>query len=108
MSQVDLLIAVLSAGAHVAGAAPLRFLFVLGDIAGFFANLYADLLAFGVAWTTFFFAWAALLFGSSGTTGNERTRQHAMNALYAALAGLALVILSGTIAGIINTAAAGQ
>lgn len=85
-----------------------RHLLVLGDIAGFFIHLYAQLILFALAMATFFFAWAAILYTASGMTGNERTKTHAIGALYAALVGLALAILAGTVAGIINTAAAGQ
>lgn len=108
MSQVDLLIAVLDMHIRLAVPAPLRMLFVLGDLVGFFTNLYNDLIFFALAMSTFFFAWAALLFGASGTSGNERTRQHAMTSLYAALVGLALAILAGTIAGLVSGAAVGQ
>lgn len=98
MSRFDLLMAPLDA----------RPLVILGDIAGFFSNLYTDLLVFALAMSTFFFAWAALLYGASGTSGNERTKQHAMSALYAALIGLALALLAGTVASIVSGAAAGQ
>lgn len=108
MSQVDLLIVALNMHTRLAVPAPLRILFVLGDLAGFFTNLYNDLIVFALAMSTFFFAWAALLFGASGTSGNERTRQHAMTSLYAALVGLALAILAGTIASLISGAATGQ
>lgn len=108
MSQYDLLIAALNTRARFAVSAPLRILSVLGDLAGFFTNLYNDLIFFSLAMSTFFFAWAALLFGASGTSGNERTRQHAMTSLYAALVGLALAILAGTIASLISGAAIGQ
>lgn len=96
MSHVDLLLAFYRIG------------FVLGSIAGFFTNLYAQLAAFALAVSIFFFAWAAILYGASGTSGNERTKQHAIGALYAALTGLALALLAGTVAGIVNGAAAGQ
>ncbi len=86
----------------------LHSLFVLGDIAGFFNNLYGQLTLFALAMATFFFAWAAILYTASGITGNERTKTHAIGALYAALVGLALAILAGTVAGIISTAATGQ
>lgn len=108
MPQYDLLIAALDSHARFTGPAPLRMLFVLGDLIGFFTNLYNDLIFFALAMSTFFFAWAALLYGASGTSGNERTRQHAMSALYAALVGLALAILAGTIAGLVSGAATGQ
>lgn len=85
-----------------------RSLFLLADIAGFFHNLYGQLTVFALAMATFFFAWAAILYTASGITGNERTKTHAIGALYAALVGLALAILAGTVAGIISAAAKGQ
>ncbi len=84
-----------------------RSLFVLGDIAGFFHNLYGQLTLFALAFATFFFAWAAILYTASGS-GNERAKQHAQSALYAALVGLALALLAGTVAGIISGSAKGQ
>lgn len=75
------------------------------DISTFFDNLTKDLLVFALAMAGFFFALAALLYMSSGATGNERTRQHAVGALYAALGGLALALLSGSIAALVNSAA---
>lgn len=78
------------------------------QIQSFFHNLYQDLLIFAVAFSTFFFAWAAIQFAASGSTGNERSRQHAQTALYLALVGLVLVLLAGVIAGIVNAAVSGQ
>ncbi|MEO9028087.1 MAG: hypothetical protein ABI413_04655 [Ktedonobacteraceae bacterium] len=80
---------------------------VLGDLNGFFGNLYNQLTAFALAMSVFFFAWAALLYMASGS-GNERTKTHALGALYAALGGLALALLAQTVASIIHTAANGQ
>lgn len=84
---------------------------VLGDnpltIGQFFTSLYGKLTAFALALSTFFFAWAAVLYGASGT-GNERAKQHAQAALYAALVGLALALLAGVVAGLISAAASGQ
>lgn len=108
MSPVDLVVATLEVHARLGWAASVRLLFVLGDIAGFFSHLYTDLTLFALAMSTFFFAWAAILYGASGTSGNERTKQHALSALHAALVGLALALLAGTIAAIVSTAAAGQ
>jgi hypothetical protein len=73
----------------------------------FFTSLYGKLIAFALALSTFFFAWAAVLYGASGT-GNERAKQHAQAALYVALVGLALALLAGVIAGLINAAANGH
>ncbi|HEU5376255.1 MAG TPA: hypothetical protein VFV38_12490 [Ktedonobacteraceae bacterium] len=73
----------------------------------FFSNLYGKLTAFALALSTFFFAWAAILYGASGT-GNERAKQHAQAALYAALVGLALALLAGVVSGLINAAATGK
>lgn len=84
-----------------------RSLIVLGNLSGFFNNLYGQLTIFALAFATFFFAWAGILYAASGS-GNERTKQHAQSALYAALVGLALALLAGTVAGIINGAAKGQ
>src|SRR6266576_177275 len=55
---------------------------VFASIQGFFTNLYTDLTIFALAMATFFFAWAALLWMTSGN--NERNRMHAQGALYAA------------------------
>ncbi len=80
---------------------------VLGDLNGFFNNSYNQFTLFALAMAVFFFAWAALLYMASGS-GNERTKTHALQALYAALGGLALALLAQTVAGIVNTAAKGQ
>lgn len=81
-------------------------LLVLGDISGFFNNLYNDLTAFALAMATFFFAWAALLYMTANQ--NENHRVQARSALYVALSGLALAILAQTIAALVNGAAQGQ
>lgn len=73
----------------------------------FFTSLYGKLTAFALALSTFFFAWAAVLYGASGT-GNERAKQHAQAALYTALVGLALALLAGVVAGLISSAASGS
>lgn len=72
----------------------------------FFTSLYGKLTAVAVAVSTFFFAWAALLYGASGTS-NDRAKQHAQAALYAALVGLALALLAGVIAGLVGNSAGG-
>lgn len=86
-----------------------RALILLGDtsLSDFFTNLYGKLTVFALAVATFFFAWAAILYMASGTD-NERGKQHAQGALYAALIGLALALLAGTVAGIINSSALGH
>ena len=68
---------------------------VLGDLKGFFGNLYNQLTIFALAMAVFFFVWAALLYMASGT-GNERSKTHALQAIYAALGGLALALLAQT------------
>lgn len=73
----------------------------------FFTNLSGDLLVFALAMAGFFFALSALFYMSSGATGNERTRQHAISALYAALVGLALALLATSIAALVSSAAGG-
>lgn len=78
------------------------------NISNFFGRLSNDLLIFALTMAGFFFALSALFYMSSGATGNERTRQHAISALYAALAGLALALLAGSIAALVNNAALGQ
>ena len=108
MPVLNLLLATLDGRGRLAGVALLRPLFVLLDIAGFFSNLYGQVTIFALAMSTFFLAWAALLYGASGTSGDQRARAQAMGALYAALAGLALALLAGTVAGVISTAAKGQ
>lgn len=77
-------------------------------ISAFFGNLTSDLLVFALAMAGFFFALAALFYMASGATGNERMRQHAVSSLYAALAGLALALLAGTIATLVKDAIAGH
>jgi hypothetical protein len=86
----------------------LRLLLPLADIGGFFNNLYGQLTVFAGAMTIFFFALAALFYGASVLMSSERARSHAIASLYGALIGLALTLLAGTIAGIIETAANGQ
>ena len=78
------------------------------NISTFFTNLTTDLTVFALAMAGFFFALSALFYMASGATGNERTRQHAISALYAALAGLALALLAGSIAALVNSAAGGK
>jgi len=81
---------------------------VLGSVSQFFTNLLNQgITPMALAAATFFFAWAAVLYMSAGTE-NTRRIEMAKGALYAALTGLALALLANTIAGIINTAAAGQ
>ena len=109
MPLMDLLLgAALDGRGRMASLALLRPVFVLLDIAGFFNNLYGQVIVFALAMSTFFFAWAALLYGASGTSGDQRTRAYAMGALYAALGGLALALLAGTVASVISNATAGQ
>ena len=73
-------------------------------IQGFFNNLTTDLTLFALAMAAFFFALAAIFYMVAGATGNERTRTHAVESLYAALAGLALALLAGAIAALVNAA----
>ena len=81
---------------------------VIGSLSQFFTNLLNNgITPFALSAATFFFAWAAILYMSSGGTNRQRMEQ-AQGALYAALVGLSLALLAGTIAGIINTAANGQ
>lgn len=108
MSHFHALFGVLDTRAARLGAQIGQSLPVLASIQGFFTNLYGQLLLFALAMATFFFALAAILYTASGVTGNERTKTHAIGALYAALVGLALAILAGTVAGIIDGAAKGQ
>lgn len=70
----------------------------------FFTNLTTDLTFFALAMAAFFFALAAIFYMAAGATGNERTCTHAISSLYAALAGLALALLSGAIAALVNEA----
>ena len=85
-------------------APPLLILAAAPTIAQFFTNLFNDLTPFALAASTFFFAWAAILYMSSGGH-NTRRMEAATSALYAALVGLALALLAGVIAGLINAAA---
>jgi hypothetical protein len=111
MSLFDLASRALDAVGLSTHPASARLLLILLDspitIDQFFNNLYGKLTVFALALSTFFFAWAALLYGASGT-GNERAKQHAQSALYAALVGLALALLAGTVATLINAAATGK
>lgn len=70
----------------------------------FFTNLTTDVTFFALAMAGFFFALAAIFYMAAGATGNERTRTHAISSLYAALAGLALALLSGAIAALVSEA----
>jgi len=79
---------------------------IVASISQFFTNLEKDVVAFALATSTFFFAWAAILYMTSGE--NQRRMDYAKMSLYAALTGLALALLAGTIAGLVNGAAAGQ
>ncbi len=79
---------------------------IIASITNFFNNLEGDVVAFALAASTFFFAWAAILYMTSGE--NQRRIDYAKMSLYAALTGLALALLAGTIAGLVNTAAKGQ
>ncbi len=79
---------------------------VPGSISQFFTNLETDVVAFALAASTFFFAWAAVLYMTSGE--NQRRIEYAKTSLYAALTGLALALLAGTIAGLVHAAASGQ
>ena len=111
MSHFDIVILTIGAFMQRVHALTLHTLLILGDnpitIDQFFSSLYNKLTAFALALSIFFFAWAAILYGASGT-GNERSKQHAQAALYAALVGLALALLAGAVAGIINAAATGK
>lgn len=77
------------------------------SISDFFGRLTTDLTVFALAMAGFFFALSALFYMASGATQNERTRQHAVSSLYAALGGLALALLAGTIALLVNNAVTG-
>ncbi|HVU68914.1 MAG TPA: hypothetical protein VHD63_17390 [Ktedonobacteraceae bacterium] len=81
---------------------------VLGTVAGFFNTLNRDVIGFALAEAAFAFAFAAAFYIIGGITGNERAHQHALQALYAALAGLALATLSNTITTLVSHAASGQ
>lgn len=74
------------------------------NISTFFGTLTKDLTAFALTMAGFFFALSALFYMASGATQNERTRQHAVSSLYAALGGLALALLAGTIALLVSNA----
>src|SRR5258707_12946072 len=79
---------------------------VVGRISQCFADLQTDVVAFALAASTFFFAWAAILYMTSGE--NQRRIDYAKMSLYAALTGLALALLAGTTSGLGNGAASGQ
>lgn len=76
-------------------------------ISNFFVQLTTDGMFIALEMAGFFFMLAALSYMSAGVIGNERMRSFAIGALYAALAGLALALLSGTIALIVSNAANG-
>lgn len=75
------------------------------NIAQFFTNLSSDIVIFALAMAGFFFGLSALFYMASGATGNERARQHSISSLYAALSGLALALLAGSIAALVSSAA---
>src|SRR5262245_2379882 len=81
---------------------------VLGSISGFFNGLNRDVLAFALSESAFACAFAAAFYIIGGITGNERDHHRAITALYAALAGLALALLSNTITTLVSNAASGQ
>ena len=80
--------------------------YIIASISNFFNNLEGDVVTLALAASTFFFAWAAILYMTSGE--NQRRIEFAKMSLYAALTGLALALLAGTIAGLVNGAAKGQ
>ncbi len=80
--------------------------YIIASISQFFTNLEGDVVTFALAASTFFFAWAAILYMTSGE--NQRRIDYAKMSLYAALTGLALALLAGTIAGLVSSAAKGQ
>lgn len=108
MSHFDSVLLFLRAklASHV--STPFSLLLPLASIGGFFDNLYGQLTLFAGAMTVFFFALAALFYGASVLTSSERARSHAIASIYGALIGLALVLLAGTVATIVSTAASGQ
>ncbi len=77
------------------------------SIGTFFDRLTTDLTVFALSMAGFFFSLSALFYMASGATGNERTRTHAVSSLYAALVGLALALLAGSIAALVNSAVTG-
>ena len=79
---------------------------LFADIIVFFNNLRNDVVAFALAASAFFFAWAAILYMTSGH--NDRRSEQAKLSLYSALGGLALALLASTIATLVNNAAFGQ
>ena len=83
----------------------LTALLPLADIASFFSNLYTDLMLFALAFSVFCLARGGILYMASGITANERQKVAAINALYAALGGLAIAGLAWNIAGQVNSAA---
>ena len=81
---------------------------LLATLSGFFNGLNHDVIGFALAEAAFAFALAGAFYIMSGITGNERHRQYAATALYAALAGLAFAFLSNTVATLVGNAASGQ
>jgi hypothetical protein len=108
MSHFDSILLALTAKLMPRGQALLTLVFPIASIGGFFDNLYGQLTLFAGAMTVFFFALAALFYGASVLTSSERARSHAIASIYGALIGLALVLLAGTVATIVSTAASGQ
>jgi hypothetical protein len=64
--------------------------YIIASISQFFNNLEGDVVTFALAASTFFFAWAAILYMTSGE--NQRRIDYAKMSLYAALTGLALAL----------------
>ena len=87
---------------------PPLHLLVLASLSGFFNGLNRAVIGFALAEAAFAFALAGAFYIMSGITGNERHRQYAATALYAALAGLAFALLSNTVATMVSNAANGQ
>jgi Type IV secretion system pilin len=69
-------------------------------------NLFSRLLDLamkvGMAAAALFLAWAGFLYMTAG--GSPRRMESAKDAAFAAIGGLAVVLLANTIAGLINTA----
>src|SRR5690349_13190966 len=76
-------------------------------ISNFFVQLSTDGIFIALGMAGFFFMLAALGYMISGVIGNERMRSFSIGALYAALGGLSLAILSGTFALLFSNAANG-
>ena len=74
----------------------------ISQIVNLFTNLLAIARGVGMAAAAVFLAWAGFLYMTAG--GSPRRMESAKDAAFAAIGGLAIVLLASTIAGLIEKA----